>query len=250
MKVNFQKYGLNFFAVYIFLFLFASLAKANNDTNIVRYYIEKCGDTARQVRWCLTEQNGYQLTYQTADECHVTETDDSLATLSWQMTKTSKKFSMNAIRQENSIFIDGEDEGKIIQKHIEIDDAPWFQATSLSLRNFVLSEQMEIYFWILIPQVYDAYKMKATKSGIEMLEIDDRPVETVKVQLQLTGLLGPFWRGHYWYRTRDGAFMRFEGPADVAGTERMVVSFTGRETHRPSDMGLSGLKPEPLAPSL
>ena len=51
---------------------------------------------------------------------------------------------MKAIRQENSIFIEGEDEDedededKIIQKHIEIDDAPWFQATSLSLRNFVL----------------------------------------------------------------------------------------------------------------
>jgi hypothetical protein len=54
------------------------------------------------------------------------------------MTKTSQKFSMKAIRQKNAIFIDGEDEGKIIQKHIEIDDTPWFQATSLSLRNFIL----------------------------------------------------------------------------------------------------------------
>jgi hypothetical protein len=228
MIENFKKYGLNFFSVYIFLFFFASLAMANNDTDIVRHYIEQKGDTTKHVRWQLTDRNGYQLTYQTADECHVTETDDSLATLSWQMAKTSQGSRMKAIRRGNAIFIDGKDKGKEIQKHIEIDDAPWFQATSLSLRNFVLSEQMEIYFWIFIPQFYDAYKMKATKSGIEILEIDDQPVETIKLELQLTGLLGAFWRGHYWYRTRDGAFMRFEGPADIASAERMVVSFTGR----------------------
>jgi hypothetical protein len=250
MKENFEKYALTFFAVYIFVLFFASLAKANNDTNIVRYYIEKCGDTAKQVCWCLTGQKGYQLTYQTTDECHVTETDDSLATLSWQMTKTSQKFSMKSIRQENAILIDGEDEGKIIQKHIEIDDTPWFQATSLSLRNFILSNRTEIEFLTLIPQVYDVYKMKATKSGTEKLVIHNQTIETVRVEMKLAGILGSIWKGHYWYRARDGAFMRFTGPANIAGTEQMVVSFTGRETIRRTDMGLSNLKPEPRAQSL
>jgi hypothetical protein len=92
---------------------------------------------------------------------------------------------------ENAIFIDGEDEGKEVQKHIEI---------------------------------------------------HDQPVETVKVELKLTGLLGPFWRGHYWYRARDGAFMRFEGPADVAGTKQMVVSFTGEQRMQRTDVGFLELE--------
>jgi hypothetical protein len=107
----------------------------------------------------------------------------------------------------------------------------------LSLKGFVLSENNEIQFWSLRPDTQKAYKLKAEKVGKETLLISDRPVQTVKIKLSLTGWMSPFWKGFYWFNATDGQFIRFESQANITSPTPVLIEYTGKTTdsgHPPS----------------
>ena len=203
--------------------------KIKKQEPIVRYYLEDDGDTRKTVRWCLTRKNGAELSYDAGDEHHITRTDKALATMSWEMEKPSEKTRAKAVRKGNFIEISGHHDGKRLCGREEIDAAPWYQATSLSLSDFVLSDREQTAFWTLRPGHFKAYKMRAKKVGCDVIHTADEDVRCLKIELRLTGFLGPFWKSTYWYRESDGAFMRFEGTTDAAGKDRIVISYMGSD---------------------
>lgn len=209
------------------MIIYIPLAGAEQSIKIVRYYIEKKGAETKDVLWSLSHNNTYQLTYKTVDETHITCTDDTFATLSWAMGSPTRKCSIHASRKYNTISIKGMLNGQAINKHIEIDDTPWFQATSLSLKGLINSGEKEIQFWTLRPETLKAYKLKAIKENSELFLIGNTPIEAVKIKLCLTGFLSPFWSSHYWFSTKDGSFLGFEGPADKSGLTRISVTYSG-----------------------
>jgi hypothetical protein len=79
----------------------------------------------------------------------------------------------------------------------------------------------------LRPDTLKAYKLTATRQGLENLALPSGPTPAVKVVLRAGGLLAPFWSSTYWFRADDGLFLRFEGPGDAFGRTRLTVSYGG-----------------------
>ena len=196
---------------------------------IQRRYLEVKNDETMDVSWTLYECTGYRLVYEKGSETHITETDEGLSTISWSMVDTQADCSLRAVRHDNVMSIAGYSKGAAVNEDIELDDAPWFQATSLSLSRFVRSRQEEVVFWTLRPGSFTAVKLKAVKLGREALENSGHPIDTVKVQLRAAGWRAPFWKSIYWFRANDGAFVKFEGPADASRSGTVVITCTGEQ---------------------
>lgn len=197
-------------------------------------YVEENGTTRQEVQWCLTRTNdsGSQLVYHTSQQTHLTRTDAALHTQAWSMRDHREETDVEVLRQGNSLVVQGRWRGAVILKQIELDDSPWFQATSLSLRPFILSGQAAVSFWTLRPDTLKAYKITATRQGVESLSVPSGQTSAVRVELRLGGLLAPFWRGRYWFRASDGLFLRFDGSGDASGRFPATVVYAG-----PSDTG-------------
>lgn len=206
MKVNIQ---IKIIAVFLEILILPWVATAGNNT-IERRYVEQKDHRQQDVRWSLHHSDGYSLTYETFNEFHVTRTDDAMSTISWSMDEPYANQSIFAQRKHNTIFITGMFQGKTINKSIEVDEAPWYQATSLSLSKFVLSKKREVYFWTLHPDTLRAFKLKAVKKETEPFPLEGRQaVEAVKVELSLKGILSPLFSCYYWFSLHDGTFLGF-----------------------------------------
>lgn len=59
----------------------------------------------------------------------------------------------------------------------------------------------------------------------EVVQLEKGAVPAVRIELRLTGMLAPFWKSRYWFRSKDGVFLRFEGPGGPPGTPEMVVEY-------------------------
>ena len=208
--------------------LWTAPVNADHPLSTVRHYIETNGQTSRQITWDLKHGDGFTLTYITDEETHTTCTTESFKTISWTMN-AGNRGSVRAERQANTISIRGKLNGRNIDKRVHVDDAPWFQATSLSLKGFILSDKTETTFWTLRPDTLKAYKLKAVKAGEDTLTIGKHRtlVEAVKVKLSLTGMLASFFCSHYWFNTHTGMFLRFQGQGDISGKTQISVVYTG-----------------------
>ena len=103
--------------------------------------------------------------------------------------------------------------GRSIDKTFEIDASPWYQATSLSLRDLVASDETERLFWTLRLDTLGAHKIRAIKQGMQTVETAGQPETVLRIRLTLPGLLAPFWKSDCWFSMPEGIFFRFEGPA-------------------------------------
>ena len=205
-------------------------AQAANHFKIIRQYVENNGSKTFQVTWELSQCDTLVLVYKTDLETHRTQTNGMLATISWSMMNASGQHDVKAVRDDNTIVIRGIYGGQRVDKTITIDDAPWFQATSLSLRALVQSPEKEIVYWSVRPETLKAYKLKAVEKGSEAIQVGGRNVQTVKIEARLTGWLAPFWKSTYWYDDRDGYLLKFESAADAQGIQRLNLTFTGQAT--------------------
>lgn len=195
---------------------------------VVRHYVENEGDESRQAVWDLACEGGHRrLSYSQGSETHLTRVDEDLETLSWSLEDPQADCFVGAVREDDTLVVTGTCRGREVDRRIPLDDRPWFQATSLSLRDFVLSDRKKVAFWTLRTDTLKAYKLEAVKAGGETLTVAGKAVRTVKVELHLAGWMAPLWKSHYWYAAADGSFLRFDGPANATGSRRITVAYTG-----------------------
>ena len=55
------------------------------------------------------------------------------------------------------------------------------------------------------------------------LTIAGKPIETIKIEMRLTGWRSYFWKSDYWFKADDGLFLRFEGQSGPSGENRITV---------------------------
>ncbi|MBI5063684.1 MAG: hypothetical protein HZB87_09555, partial [Desulfatitalea sp.] len=122
---------------------------ADGGTNEVRRYVEQKDGQRKPVLWQLARGEGCRLVYQNPEETHITETDPDLRTSSWHVSNAPEEVFIQATREEDVIVVRGSRKGQTIEERFVVDQAPWFQATSLSLRQFVLPQDSRIAFWTL-----------------------------------------------------------------------------------------------------
>ena len=190
-------------------------------------YTETIGGVKKDIRWCVDKSEPIRLLYQSKEEMHITRTDDSFATVQWDMKNEAEGTSIQARREPHAIIIRGQWEGGRFTKELSVDDAPWYQATSWSLRAFVLSSLKEIRFWTVRTDTLTAHKITAVKKKRRILNLNGANEEAVEVELRLGGLLSVFWKSNYWFRRTDGVFLRFEGPSGPPGAPDVIVEYQG-----------------------
>jgi hypothetical protein len=190
-------------------------------------YTETIGKIENDIHWCVDKSEPIRLLYQGKGETHITQTDESYATVQWDMEKKSEDTSLHALRQPHTIIIQGRWKGRQITKEFPVDDTPWYQATSWSLRGFILSSRKKIRFWTVRIDTLEVHKITAVKKDVAVLNVHGAEEEAAEVELRLGGLLAMFWKSSYWFRPSDGVFLRFEGPSGPPGAPAIVVEYRG-----------------------
>ena len=190
----------------------------------VHYYREVTGTCVKKVAWQLSKDERLTLTYTSPTEQHVTTTGSGYDTLCWKVTADADRTDFVARRDGRTVVIQGMFKGEPVNRTLHIDEAPWYQATSLSLRGLAASGDAQRVFWTIRLKTLTAHKVKAIKKGVEVLESEGSPKTLQRIRLTLTGLLAPFWKSDYWFTVPDDIFFRFEGPSGPPGSPKTVVT--------------------------
>lgn len=215
------------YLLFLVLTISAAAGEAPADSVEAYHYQETVGERRTPISWCLVTSDQNRLIYRTPDEINLTETDGALNTRRWIVRRKEAGTDLEAVRKGDTITINGRFDQKQVAKTVTIDTAPWFQSTSLSMRRFVRNGLNELYFWTIRPDTLKAYKLVAERKGVEDIQVNGNSETAVMVELRLTGILSAFWKSTYWFRQRDGLFLKFEGPSGPPGDPPMSVEFQG-----------------------
>lgn len=186
-------------------------------------YREITGESVKTVDWRLTKGDTFVLTTATARERNVTVAGPGYDTIEWRTVNAQEQTHLTARRHGDAIALSGRFKGEPIDRTLAIDDRPWYQATSLSLRDFIASADTERAFWTIRTDTLTVHRVKAIKKGIQRVEAGNRPKALLHIRLTLPGWRGPFWKSDYWFGLPDGVFYRFEGPSGPPGAPMTTV---------------------------
>ena len=227
-------------ALTVALLLSFAMARLAGCAEIESYeYLETVGDTQLAVQWCAEKSKNTRLLWQTRDEVSLIETRGPFDTARWHGRNTAENTDISAFRQGDAILVKGKLKGKAIDKTIAIDAAPWFQSMSWSLRSLVLSKDEQLELWTLRPDTLKAHKLVARKIGTEELQIGEKTVAGIKIELRVKGLLGPFWSSYYWFRETDGVWLRYKGVSGAAGNPALRIEY--QRPSAPCDIATAAL---------
>ena len=210
----------------VLLLLFTRFCFAQEENAQRGYtYCEISEQETTQFEWRLESGNFVTLTVSRQEETHTCINNTALETIEWKLEGFAVDTAVIARREGNRIDVNGTLQGTPIREVFTIDEDPWYQAITLSLQPFSLSSQTSVEFWALRPDTLEVHKVKATKEGVELITFGDKEVEAQKVRISLTGFKAYLWHCFYWYRTKDGRFMRYEGSFGLPGLPKKTIIF-------------------------
>jgi len=124
---------------------------------------------------------------------------------------------------EESASIFGMQNGIVLENTMQIDEDPWFQALSYSLRDFNTSDRHTMRFWLVRQDTLEPVKLSADKVAKEKNSLCNGE-QAVTIEIRPVGLLSPFWHATYWFRKDDNVLCRYEGRHGAWGTPLTVIS--------------------------
>lgn len=136
---------------------------------------------------------------------------------------SDQKGSVRVVRNASTLIFTGGRGQESLNRKEKIDQAPWYQAASYSLSQWLRSGQKSIRYWTVHPEDFTVHKMVANRVGEEVIEVHDKPVSAILVEVGLSGAFSLFWRVKYWFRTQDLLFVKYEGVHGPPGTPKTVV---------------------------
>jgi hypothetical protein len=193
-------------------------------------YHQRTGDSVKILDWRLEVDAPFRLVADIGAERDVTRVDELLATTSWQVSDPVADTELKVWRETDRLHFEGRFKGEPIREQKKIDDAPWYQALSISLRPLVVAGGRTLEFWSLRPDTLEVHKLRVTSQGNEDVEVMGRKTPALKLEIRLTGLKAMFWSCHYWLRQSDGLFLRYEGPSGPPGWPMTRVVLEGKGT--------------------
>lgn len=207
---------------------FASQQQEEVSPQQVVNYTEQVGDSRKTFTWELTEDNTQNIISVTEPEksyYNVCRNDGS--TLEWRLVEPGKH-DIRVVRENNRLKLSGTRFGEEIDETIDIDNRPWYQPLSYSLRDFLEKEmEKKTTFWIVRMDTMDVLSLQAEKQGEEVISIEGRDVDTKRIEVRAEGFYSSFWHGTYWYRTSDNLFVRYSSVHGLPGTPETVVELAG-----------------------
>lgn len=125
-------------------------------------------------------------------------------------------------RSGNELIITGKLKGEEIEKTIAFDNRPFYYTPKFNLTGFILSDKENIEFWMLRKDKLSKYLMKAKKVGEETIEVNGKEIDVVKIYYSATGAGEKFYKRYYYYRKRDGLFIKKESPNGKASVAELI----------------------------
>ena len=187
-------------------------------------YRQQTEDKIEYFDWLLEKPGDFHLSAVSDSETHRTVLDDHLNTESWTLDNPEQQTSVKARREADRIILTGRWHEELIDKQLRIDDAPWYQAMSLSLRAFLASPQDSLEFWTLRPDKLQPLKLRVTRRGLETVRIEGQSVEAQRLEVRLTGLGSLLGHSLYWFRPSDGLFLQYQGPNGMPGLATTTIT--------------------------
>lgn len=184
-------------------------------------YTQKTGNESFDFSWELTESDKIVVEVRGNGEFFQNICDPFCRTIEWHYCLEGTE--IRAVRDGDVIRINGTFNNKPFIKGFKIDDNPWYQPLSYSLRCFLVSSEKEALFWMIRPDTLDVIKFKIRKLQKEHLIFNGRSTHAIKMELGLTSLLEGLWKSHYWFREEDGLFIQYRGIHGVPGTPETVI---------------------------
>jgi len=145
----------------------------------------------------------------------------------WKFTHkdSSKNIDYYAVKESNKIQLYGKTGKVFLDKTLNIDKTPWKQSMSYSLSSFALSGNEQTKFCILRLDNFKIENMEAQKEGKEQIAIENKQYNAFKIKITASGFRSAFWHGHYWFRSSDGLFLKYEGLNGLPGSSKTVIEF-------------------------
>lgn len=190
-------------------------------------YQQRTGSQVDYFNWQLT--SGSLLRLQTRQQQELTQTrfNNDLSTLSWKIQNPDSQTELTVERTGNTLVMQGTFAGEVINKEVQIDAAPWYQALSVSLRQFTDHEKETIQFWSIRSDTLDVHRLQVTRQQSTLIEIGNDLVPTIQLKIQPTGWRAPFWSANYWLRENDGVFIRYQGRSGPPGVPDTSIVMVG-----------------------
>lgn len=186
-------------------------------------YESKIDETRLSVDWKLEKGTEYSLTFRTVEELSITIMKPDGETVRWEYQHYEDRTNIIAERQDNCIHVRGTLKGKSIKRDEAVDDAPWYQALSFSLRPFVMSGCQKLMFWTLRPEKMTAHRLIAEKKGTGKITAMNETIPAQEIKITLPGALSSFWSGAYWLDSRNGRFIKYKGATGPPGSPVLTI---------------------------
>jgi hypothetical protein len=124
--------------------------------------------------------------------------------------------------------------GRKLERTIKLGSVPWAQEWMSFLGALALSGKTSATFCSLVTPTLECATFCGRVIGEESVIIDGAMVPAIHIQVSFSGRLAIAWHGDYWFRSRDGRFIRFEGrslPGLPESVYELVENGGGQRPH-------------------
>jgi len=218
-------------AVFLALTTCVSIAAPSSDTtqmathsqHHVFLYQETTGKTLKNFQWRQVSSKQREIITVTEEDATFSNYCDRTGnTYAWNFEKESNT-SIRVTREGNLLKISGIFSGNRIDTTEIIDDRPWYQPLSFSLRSFLDTSETRTSFWTIRSDTLEVVAMQAKKGNLDEITVAGKKVLARKVTLSRQGILAAFWQANFWFRESDRIFLRYQGTHGPPGTSETVV---------------------------
>jgi len=155
-------------------------------------------------------------------ECHQ---DYDLIT--WKYSNSTNSTKIEGKNESNILVFSGKLKGEVINKRVEIDSDPWYQDIMVPLSYVSKTEKEEIAFWLVNADDLKAYKMIATREGIEQIIVNDASVQSINYHISVSGFPSFIWKLETWFRENDSVFVKFDGAISGPFASKTLIELIG-----------------------
>lgn len=184
-------------------------------------YVEIEGDRRSEFTWDLEPGDPVRITVIQGPRRFVTWCRSDGATLRWEL-QDADGTHITVERRGGGLEFHGIRGDAAVAHTVAIDEAPWFQALSYSLRAVLRQPQTTQTFWTIRSDTLEVLRMQARVLAGADGPPDGDTAEGRQVRVRVAGWQSALWHADYWFRGGDDLFIRYRsihGPPGAAATE-------------------------------
>ncbi|WP_028581326.1 hypothetical protein [Desulfogranum japonicum] len=186
-------------------------------------YREQTGDTVHEYVWQLKHLGDQVvITSREPGKFFQTTCAPDGSTLSWEF-KGNDGSRVIARRHGDKLIVERNGKGQKEESTETLDERPWYQPLSYSLRAVAEGEPAVSSFWMIRPDTLEVVSLTAEKKKCGTVEVNQGAVPACEVEIRKEGLFASFWHASYWFRQNDKQFVRYEAVHGAPGTPETVI---------------------------